>query len=66
MELNDIVKILMRRDNLSEEEAWITIDNCQEELRMIVEEEEGYDAACDCIASWLGLEPDYLDVLLFS
>jgi len=55
--MNRVVRILMRRDGLTEEEALELIEECREEL------EAGNEYATEDI---LGLEPDYmLDVLGF-
>lgn len=64
MELNDIIKLIQKRDGISYLEAANCVKGCQDELMAILEENPSYDAAADCIADWLGLEPDYLDVLL--
>ena len=62
--LTDLAKLLSRRDGISMNEAWNTIEECQQELN---------DAFCrgpsvmeveDIIADYLGLEPDYLDLFL--
>ena len=63
--VKEIVGILMKRDGITENEAWNTVEQCQEELRDIISDGGSYEAACDCIADWLGLEPDYLDYLIF-
>lgn len=53
--MNKVVKILMERDGLSEQEAKDLIDECREAL------EEGNPEA---IQDYLGLEDDYIfDVL---
>ena len=55
--MNKLVKILMRRDGLSKEEAIEMIQECREEL-----ESGNWDAIADC----LGLEDDYLfDIMEF-
>lgn len=65
MELNDIIELIMKRDNISYNEAAIWVDKCREEMQEIISSgAPSLDALEDCIADWLGLEPDYLDVLL--
>ena len=58
--MEEIVKILMRRDSITENEAWNLVEECIEELQHC---DNIFDAA-DIIADYLGLEPDYLDYLL--
>jgi hypothetical protein len=62
--MNEIVEILMRRDGISQLEAENLVEECREEV---------WDAAArgryqeceDIIYSYLGLEPDYLDLMLW-
>lgn len=55
MSRQDLVKLLMRRDHISKEDANDLIDNCREDL-----ESGNYEA----IQEWLALEDDYIfDVL---
>lgn len=60
----EIVEILMRRDGITETEAWTIIDACQEELDDIFNNIQSaysmYEAAGEVLASYLGLEPDYI------
>ena len=64
MDVEDIVKLIARRDNVSIEEARDSVRQCQMELDMIVDAGGSLDDAEDCVAFWLGLEPDYLPSLL--
>ncbi len=64
MSIYEIAKILQERDGVSYNEAMDAIERCQEELNLIVEGGGSYDEAEDCVAYWLGLEPDYLMTLL--
>ena len=59
-ELENIIQILMRRDQISYSEACRTVNNCIEELH----EAQTLEECEDAVVYWLGLEPDYLDVLL--
>ena len=52
--MNEIIKILMRRDGLTKEEAMELIEECIDEI------ENGNLYACEDV---LGLEPDYYDIL---
>ena len=56
----DIISILMRRDDMTREEAIDLIEETQEEIFEAIECGEGYDAIEDILAYNLGLEPDYL------
>ena len=62
--MKEIVRILMRRDGISENEAENLIEECREDLRWICETSGSYDDAVNCIEYWLELEPDYLDMLI--
>jgi len=56
-----IKKILMRRDNMSEEDADDLIAGTQIEIDELMEQEEAsLDEAEDIISCNLSLEPDYL------
>lgn len=53
--MNRVIEILMKRDNMTEEDARELVEECREELY------EGNEYACEEI---LGLEPDYiLDII---
>ena len=52
--MNRVIKILMKRDGLTEEEAREMVEECMEELY------EGNEYALEDV---LGLEPDYIDYL---
>lgn len=61
--MKQLVEILMRRDNITEDEAWNLINECTEELATAIA--YGDHQACeDIFMDYLGLEPDYLDYLL--
>lgn len=69
MEINtidDIVSLLMRRDGISENEAWHLVKECREELDFLLANSDyaPYEEATDIIGSILGLEPDYLPILM--
>lgn len=61
--MNEIVKILMRRDGISRLEAENLVEECKEELWNAAAR-GNYQECEDIVASYLGLEPDYLDDLL--
>jgi len=65
MEKQDIVKILMKRDHMTLNDAWNLINDTQEEIDYLLSGSNPmlYEAE-DIIKSNLGLEPDYLDAFL--
>lgn len=59
--MNRVVQILMKRDDLTEQEATELLDECREALA-----DCNYDPeeSQDIIQDYLGLEPDYIfDIL---
>lgn len=68
--MEEIVKILVRRDGITENEARNTIENCREEIHDALAHSDIYsyyslyDEISDIISDWLNLEPDYLEYLL--
>ena len=59
-----IICILKRRDGVSMREAQIMINDCLIELESAIQSGASYDECADIVASYLSLEPDYLDILL--
>lgn len=55
MELNDIIKLIQKRDGISYLEAVNCVKGCQDELMAILEENPSYDAVADCIMDYLSL-----------
>lgn len=64
MSIEEIVALIARRDSISIEEAYDSVRQCQSELDMIVDGGGTLDDAEDCVAFWLGLEPEYIEYLL--
>ena len=62
--MNRIISILMRRDNLSLNEATNLFEEVQTEVMDAIANGEGLLAVEDIIADELGLEPDYFEDLL--
>jgi len=61
--VNDIINLIARRDNISTLEAMNIVSECMNEMEEAVA--QGYwQEAEDILASYLGLEPDYLDILM--
>ena len=63
--MTEIVEILIRRDGISRLEAENLVEECKEEL-YVAAARGSYQECEDIVASYLGLEPDYLDVLLWQ
>lgn len=62
--MEEIIKILMRRDGISWLEAANMVEECQNEILEAIADNASYDDVADIIASELSLEPDYLDFLI--
>ena len=62
--MNKIVEILMRRDGISRLEAENLVEECREEVWGAAAR-GNYQECEDIVASYLGLEPDYLEYLLW-
>lgn len=64
MDKKEIVEILMRRDGITENEAWTMVEECQEEIDDVLSHSNGaysmYELVTDILAADLGLEPDYM------
>lgn len=58
--MNAIVKILMERDNMSQEEAEDLLNDARSEANSIIENDEGLDALEEVLSDYFGLEPDYI------
>lgn len=63
MNINDIINLIARRDNISILEATNIVEDCQEEMNDAIMR-ANYQECEDILASYLGLEPDYLDLFL--
>lgn len=62
--VEDIIKLIMHRDNISYNEARYCVEDCMTELNYIAARGGSYDEVADAIYMMLGLEPDYIDILL--
>jgi hypothetical protein len=61
--VNDIINLIARRDNISVLEATNIVSECMDEMEEAVA--QGYwQEAEDILMAYLGLEPDYLDILM--
>lgn len=61
--ITDIIKLIARRDNISYIEAENIVQECQDEIDEALMYGR-FQEAEDILASYLGLEPDYLDAFL--
>lgn len=60
--VENIKEVLMRRDGMSAEEAEDLIEEATEDLNARLAEGEMPDEIC---MEWFGLEPDYIDELIY-
>ena len=61
--VEDIINLISRRDNISYLEAMNIVNDCIEEMEGAIMRGNWQEAE-DILASYLGLEPDYLDILM--
>lgn len=61
--VDDIINLISRRDNISYIEAMNVVNECMEEMENAVLN-ANFQEAEDILASYLSLEPDYLDILM--
>jgi len=61
--VEDIIQLISRRDNISYIEAMNMVNECMEEMESAITMGNWQEAE-DILASYLGLEPDYLDILM--
>lgn len=65
MTKQDIIKILMRRDHMTLDEAWDLVNETQDEINYLMESGDvDIFAAEDIIKYNLSLEPEFLEVFL--
>ena len=62
--MKKIKDILMERDGITEEEALDIIAEAKEDLELCIANNDLFGAE-DICSEYFGLEPDYLDELLF-
>lgn len=63
MEMNhNLIETLMRRDGLSRIEAEQEVEECRQDL---MDRLEKGDMPFDIMEEWFGLEPDYLDDIMY-
>jgi hypothetical protein len=62
--MEELIKLLMRRDSISENEAYNLVEGCQQEIHEAIKFGANLELVEDIVMDWLGLEPDYLELLL--
>ena len=62
--MEEIIKILMKRDKIHEYEAREIVKNCQDEINDLIMCGGTLEDMEESIKYWCGLEPDYLDAFL--
>lgn len=58
--MEEIIKILMNRDELTREEATDIVNDCKEAIKEALENDCSLDEGEQLVQDYLGLEPDYL------
>ena len=61
--VEDIIQLISRRDNIPYIEAMNVVNECMEEMESAITMGNWQEAE-DILASYLGLEPDFLDVMI--
>ena len=61
--VDDIINLISRRDNISYIEAMNVVNECMEEMEDAIIRGTWQEAE-DIVTNYLGLEPDYLDILM--
>ena len=62
--MKSIKETIMRRDNITSDEADALIQEATEQLQEYIENDDFFGAE-DICNEYFGLEPDYLDELIF-
>ena len=56
----DLVKLIAKRDGISENEAYEICEQCRHDILHAIDKNCGIKEVEDILIDWLGLEPDYL------
>ena len=56
----DLVKLIAKRDGISENEAYEICEQCRQDILHAIDKNCGIEEVEDILVDWLGLEPDYL------
>ena len=63
--MTEFERVLMKRDHMTEEEAKRERRRAHLEMMEMIEDGADYDEVEDYLAYEFGLEPDYIDELIF-
>ena len=63
-DLMELTRLIKQRDKLSMREAAIVVNDCLIELESAIQSGASYDECADIVATYLNLEPDFLEILL--
>lgn len=61
--IEDIIQMIMRRDNLNREEAEFLVKDCQKEMNFYLKHGD-YEMVEETLMIILDLEPDYIPILM--
>lgn len=56
----DLVKLIAKRDGISENEAYEICEQCRRDILHAIDKNCGIEEVEDILMDWLGIEPDYL------
>ena len=62
--IEDLINLICRRDQISYNEALYIVEDCRREVNRTIANGGSYEEVADIIADYLGLEPDYMEILL--
>lgn len=62
--LNELAKMIAKRDNISLNEAHIIVEDTAMEINTAIARGDSYDEVMDILQYNLGLEPDYIDLFI--
>ena len=60
----ELIDLIACRDGISRQEAYEAVENCRAEIQEMVSNGTTYDEVEEVLRCELGLEPDYLEVIL--
>lgn len=63
-DMNELVELIRKRDGISKNEALAIVEETQADIAEAIYNGESYEEIVSILEYDLGLEPDYLDILL--
>lgn len=63
-DMNGLVELIRKRDGISKNEALAIVEETQADIAEAIYNGESYEEIVSILEYDLGLEPDYLDILL--